>query len=155
MSFRLVAAAAVLMGAMTGPALTQGLLIGHPETVLDLVRNHGTGDLETDGEGDPMIVAETGGIRYVVYFYDCDDSVLCKSIQFRAAWNAPGAYSMRDMNEWNRDRRFAKAYLDDDGDPTLEMDVNLDFGVTRDNLDDTIDWWRVVLTRFREEVIDR
>lgn len=152
---RELAVIALLASLASTPALAQGLLTAHPETVLDLVRNHGTGELERDATGDPMIVAQTGGIRYVVYFYDCDASSLCKSIQFRAAWNAPGEYSMRDMNEWNRDRRFAKAYLDDDSDPTLEMDVNLDFGVTRDNLDDTIDWWRVVLTRFRDEVIDR
>ena len=41
--------------------------------------------------------------------------------------------------------RFGKAYLDLDGHPTIEMNVNLSKGVSRENLDDTLDWWREVL----------
>ena len=54
------------------------------------------------------------------------------------------------MNAWNRDRRFGKAYIDADGDIAIEMDVNLWGGVTPKNLDDTFDWWRIVLERAGE-----
>jgi hypothetical protein len=34
------------------------------------------------------------------------------------------------------------------------MDVNLFGGVTRRNLDDTFDWWRVVLDEVRADLVD-
>ncbi len=60
---------------------------------------------------------------------------------------------MEEINAWNRDKRFGKAYLDDDGDPALEMNVNLRYGVSRKNFDDTVDFWRIVLKTFKEEVL--
>jgi hypothetical protein len=38
------------------------------------------------------------------------------------------------INEWNRTRRFSRAYLDDNNDPCLEADLNLQGGVTRENI---------------------
>jgi len=35
------------------------------------------------------------------------------------------------INAWNRGFRFSRAYLDDDGDPSLETDLDLEGGVTR------------------------
>ena len=35
--------------------------------------------------------------------------------------------SLDKLNKWNKDKRFARAYKDDEGDPVLEMDVDLDF----------------------------
>lgn len=61
--------------------------------------------------------------------------------------------SIRDMNEWNSSKRYGKAYLDDDGDPNIEMTVNLKYGVGRDNFDDTIDWWMLTMKEF-EQYID-
>ena len=61
--------------------------------------------------------------------------------------------TMDQVNTWNREFRFGKVYLDDENDPFLEMDVNLDYGVSEGNFLDTLDWWTVVLGRF-EEYID-
>ena len=54
-----------------------------------------------------------------------------------------------------RDKKFGKAYLDQDGDPRLEMTVNLDYGVTQRNLDDTFDWWTKALARFKRDVLKK
>ena len=40
------------------------------------------------------------------------------------------------------------------GDLAVDMDVNLFGGVTRRNLDDTFDWWRVVLDEVRVEMVE-
>ena len=42
---------------------------------------------------------------------------------------------METINAWNRDTRFGKAFLDEDLDAVIEFDVNLEHGVSRDNLD--------------------
>ena len=51
--------------------------------------------------------------------------------------------------EWAR-----KAYLDDVKDPVVEMDVNLFGGVSTRNLEDTIDWWQLVLADFKLNVLE-
>jgi hypothetical protein len=55
------------------------------------------------------------------------------------------------MADWNREKRFGKAYLDQDGDATVEMNVNLHGGVSLANLEATIDWWRLILDEFADE----
>ena len=45
-------------------------------------------------------------------------------------------------------KRFAKAYLDDQNDPVIEMDVNLQGGVSRKNLEETFDLWIYSMGKF-------
>lgn len=141
--------------AMTASA--QDLIDGSdPKQMENLLRGFGSAVLETDDVGDPMIVSRMDGTRFVVLFYGCDsDGDNCDSIQFRAAWSTDGYISTDTINAWNRDKRFGKAYIDDENDPVIEMDVNLDNGITRRNFEDTIDWWQVVLADFKLNVLDQ
>lgn len=122
-----------------------------PSAVLEAVRGFGGAELDRDGAGDPMIRAEIGPYRYVVFFYGCTDGADCGSLLFRASFVSQGVQPS-DMAVWNREKRFGTAYLDDEGDPVLEMDLNLYGGVSRTNLEDSIDWWRVVVEEFAERV---
>ncbi|PSL12259.1 putative sensory transduction regulator [Marinobacterium halophilum] len=118
-----------------------------PEQIAQLVRGFGSAVVDQDEYGDPLITGRIEGTKYGIFFYNCTDGADCKDIQFAAAWSDK-AISRARINEWNRDMRFGKAYLDDEGDPNLEMAVNLRYGVSTDNFDDTIDWWRVVTADF-------
>jgi len=122
----------------------------NPQTILDIARRYGSAELTTDSDNDPRIRGRIDGTSYSVFFYGCSNGRNCKTIDFSTAWSS-NRVSLRDVNEWNRTKRFAKAYLDSDDDPTLEMSVNLDAGVSRGNLDDTFDWWKVMLTQFKEK----
>lgn len=42
--------------------------------------------------------------------------------------------SLEKMNEWNRDHRFIRGYLDRDDDPVLESDIDFTGGVTEANI---------------------
>jgi len=46
------------------------------------------------------------------------------------------------------------AYLDDENDPIIELPVNLEKGVSAENLEETFDYWRIVLGSFVTEVIE-
>lgn len=125
-----------------------------PDQIVNLIRGFGSAVLETDAAGDPLIVGRMEGTRFLVLFFGCNGSgAQCRSIQFRAAWETDGAHSPAALNAWNRDKRFAKAYLDQVEDPILEMDVNLFEGVTTSNLEDTIDWWQIMLADFKVNVL--
>lgn len=51
-------------------------------------------------------------------------------------------------NEWNRDQRFAKVLIDEDGDWIIESDFDIRPGVTEEQLEAWIDLWAAVLRDF-------
>jgi hypothetical protein len=122
--------------------------------ILEIARGYGNARKTTDSEGDPEITGKLGGISYSVYFYGCVDHEDCTSIQFYAGWDSTDV-TVDDINAWNQENRFARAYIDSDNNPVVEMDVNLDYGVTTDNLDDSFDLWRILSDDFRENVIEK
>jgi Putative bacterial sensory transduction regulator len=143
-----LALAVVLLAAP--PATAQDLVAAdNPAKILEIARGFGSAELEADSEGAPLIRARISGTRYSVFFFGCEDGKDCTSIQFWTYATAPKD-ALKAVNDWNRDRRFGKAYIDADGDVAIEMDVNLWGGVTPKNLDDTFDWWRIVLERAGE-----
>lgn len=118
-----------------------------PAEVLTVVREFGDAALAKDGMGDPLIEGRINDREYALYFYECKANRDCKSLMFLAAREADDQTGER-MAEWNREKRFGKAYIDEDDRAVVEMNVNLHGGVTRDNLIDTLDWWRLVLAEF-------
>lgn len=143
-----------IMGLSLAPALAQEMIDGSDvDAIKSVIEGFGSATVETDGEGDPKIVARMSGTRYSVYFYGCNDQhEKCDSLLFTTAWAEPGI-TLEQINAWNADMRFGRAYLDEEGDPVVEMGVNLEYGVTKRNFDDTVDYWSSVLKRFKEEVL--
>lgn len=60
--------------------------------------------------------------------------------------------SMSSINEWNRTKRFAKAYLDKDNDPVLEHDIELTGGVTEANVKEWFKTYVLCLKGFRDHL---
>lgn len=58
-----------------------------------------------------------------------------RSIQFHAAFDG-GNVALEKVNEWNRTKRFSRSYLDDEGDPHLELDLDLSGGVSTERIRD-------------------
>lgn len=123
-----------------------------PETVLQVAKRYGGKTLGKDRNGDPMISGTLNGIKYQILFVGCTDHSECESLQLVAGWSDVKA-GMVKINHWNRGKRYGKAFLDDKNDPILVMDINLAFGVPRKNLDDTLDYWGMVMEAFNKEVI--
>ncbi|WP_372004275.1 YbjN domain-containing protein [Tistrella mobilis] len=124
-----------------------------PDQILNLARGYGSANLEKSDNGDPLIRGRIDGVGYAIFFNDCTNNRDCDTLGFYAGWtdtNVTGAH----VAEWNRSKRFSRAYIDDEGDPVLEFDVNLKGGVSRRNFDDTLDWWKTVMLDFRDQVIN-
>lgn len=58
--------------------------------------------------------------------------------------------SLSRINEWNKTKRFAKAYIDNDGDPVLESDYELTGGVTEQNVKEWMKTYVLFLKQFKE-----
>ncbi|MEA3284824.1 MAG: YbjN domain-containing protein [Synergistota bacterium] len=93
-----------------------------------------------EGEGyrpkiddDQICEFKLQGLTVQMFLYDEGSSV-----QFHCGWSDTGM-TMDDVNRWNSKWRLAKAYLDDEGDPHLELDMDLDGGVTLQRLKNFMD----------------
>lgn len=153
---RALVAATLAFGPLTAatvmPVQAQALVdASDPDAVLRFALKYGDGKLDVDSAGDPMIVGTMEGATYTVVFYGCQNNANCTTLLFRAGFTKQG-FSDTDMGNWNRERLYGRAYIDDEGDPVIEMTSNLFGGVSPTNLDDTFDWWRVVLTQFKEHI---
>ncbi|MFV3074582.1 YbjN domain-containing protein [Niveispirillum fermenti] len=125
----------------------------NPQAIYEVARGFGAAEMGKDSTGDPKITGMIEGRKYNIIFSSCKNNKDCKVIQFWAAWSASNV-TQSQMNEWNKGRVFGKAYLDSDNDPNLELTVNLKGGVTKENLEDTFDWWRVALKSFASFITD-
>lgn len=106
-------------------------------------------ELTKDDGGDPMINSAAAGASFKVYFYDCDKAkTRCKALQFSAGFDLKTPLTLEKINEWNRKNRYLKAYLDDDMDPYVQYDVNVNAGRTVAGLDDDFGVWTGMLGDF-------
>lgn len=122
--------------------------------IFEIAKKYGTAEMQTTKAGDPQIVGRLSDTRYVLFFEGCKDNRNCKNVQFYAGWNlrAENKVPQDRINEWNRTKRWGKAYIDKDGDPVIEFDVNLFNGVTQSNFDDTFDWWKLIMTEYKKYI---
>ena len=105
---------------------------------------------------DPYIESNRNGLKFLVLFMNCEDHKNCKTLQYYMGFSDAKDVSLDRLNQWNRTKRFARAYRDDEGDPVLEMDVDVDFaGIPRENLSETLNTWSSLMDSFREYVFEK
>jgi len=94
-------------------------------------------------DGTTYIESQHNGLKFLVFFMNCqDDSQDCATIQYYMGYNDAKDTTLEQLNQWNREHRFARAYRDDEGDPVLEMDLDLDFkGLPRENVAESVETW--------------
>lgn len=87
-------------------------------------------------ERERVLVWKIDGARSLLLLSDDGGS-----IQFYASFGDSSA-TLKKVNEWNRTKRYSRSYLDDDGDPVLELDLDLAGGVTVERVIDYLDTCR-------------
>jgi hypothetical protein len=111
-------------------------------------------ELSADEEGNPLIGSSINGVNYSVFFYGCDarQPRRCDSIGFSAGFDLNEPLTHDYMNEWNRYNRFGKAYVDDEGNAYLAMNINVDGGVTEAALRDWLAWWEIGIADYLDYI---
>lgn len=61
--------------------------------------------------------------------------------------------SLEQINAWNRAKRFSTSYLNDKGHPFLELDLELDKGVTIGRIKDFLKTCRVSISKWSAEIV--
>jgi hypothetical protein len=142
----------VLIAGFAGAAHAQTIVDGAAvDEILNIARGYGSANLETQTNGDPKIEGKIEGVLYQVYFMNCTDNANCEDLNFYSGF-LDVKPDLDTINAWNRDKRFGKAYLDGDLDAVVEWDVNLEYGVTRDNLDAAFAVWSLILGEYTDYI---
>ena len=120
-----------------------------PQIIAALIEDNGfPAEITVDGVGDPMILTSANGYDFQIYFYDCIENADCQALQFGAYFDMVDGMSLTRAQDFNKERRWVKVYLNDENDPIVEMDYNLRGGVTAENFNDTLEWWRITMGEF-------
>lgn len=142
-----LAAVLVVFAALTPPAVAQ--VVGTADSIAAALRDYGLkADKGVDDGGDPKIESRIDGMHFSIWFYGCEDAA-CSSLEFRAGFDLDSPLSAAKVNDGNRTKRFGKAWIDDEGDPFLEMLVPLgEGGISDSGFELALDMWRVGATEF-------
>jgi hypothetical protein len=110
-----------------------------PEVAAALTAAGYKAELKAEDDGT-FIQSAAGGYGFRVFFYGCEPrDANCKSIQFFAGFKPKTKPTLRAMNAYAAENRWGRVYLDKEGDPIIEMDLDLEQGgmseaLFRDNL---------------------
>jgi hypothetical protein len=74
------------------------------------------------------------------------------AMTFRVSFKNEGT-TLAKVNQWNQSRRFSQSYLDQDGDPCLQSDLELSGGVTRARILDYLKTCQALMRGWTKEVL--
>ena len=119
-----------------------------PETVAKALQNAGfRAKITTDKVGDPKIESAAGGYNFDVLFFGCEAHLKCESLEFSMGLTTDARYTAELANDWNKDKRFGAASVNDKKEFWLQYDVTtLGGGLPAKNFADVIDWYQDRLT---------
>ena len=105
-------------------------------------------------DGKEYLIVDVDGITTVINLYGADSEL--DSMQLYAGFIGDKTTTPQRMNEWNSAHRFTRAYIDSEGDPVLEMDLNFAFGgVSERQLEDSLALWELSVVKFRKFIYER
>lgn len=104
-------------------------------------------EVMTPDGASPYIKFKLSGITVIAYGFPKDQPSI-RSIQFASIFTQPSGNAKANCDKFNEGTRFAKAYIDKDGDLMLELDFFLN-GISKENFEAYMDIFDASLSRLR------
>ena len=132
----LVSLACLMASAAPAQTTQQEVILSvTPDEMAKILQDIGyRAEILKNNEGKRRIRTRIGGWNVTLNFYSCDDKENCKSIGLRSFFENEKKKSAAFANEWNREKRFTKVYIDKDNDVNIEYDFLFRDGVTKGNI---------------------
>lgn len=92
---------------------------------------------QRDGEDGPVLVLDPepyGASELRIDFLCTDGNTGCYDMVFVATYGSKTPLSLKSVNDWNQEYRWSRVYLDDKRQAVLEMDMNAEGGIGRENV---------------------
>lgn len=120
------------------------------QEVLQWLQKHGMkAKIEYDDVAkDSTVAAASNSVNWAFYFYSCKGE-RCRSLQYAAGWSN-AKQTATQVNEWNHNRRFLRAYKTDANMLFAEYDLDVTPGGTWELLDASLDRWTSQLAVFEK-----
>ena len=97
----------------------------------------------------PEDAGNMGDYKVAVYFFSCDGTFNCTSIQFETPFEKDPSFTLSRINSYNARQRFSRLYINpDDGSLALDYDVLVD-GVTVGSIKKSIALFDNIVGDFR------
>lgn len=86
--------------------------------------------------------------------FSCEEAATtCKSVQFFVAFSPQTKPTLDAMNTYARTHRWGRIYLDEEGDPAMEFDLDLEKGgMSAELFLDNIEYWDAVVVAYSKFV---
>jgi hypothetical protein len=124
-----------------------------PETIRGLIAGYGhKARITTEPGGDPIIDARSGDIKYTVYFMNCQEGRDCYDLQLQSSFDVDQPLTPEWANEWNKAWAFGRAWVDENGDPSLSLTIHSAGGLSPADLENTLALWDSVLGGFIQDI---
>jgi hypothetical protein len=143
------------LAALTAPSLAQAKNVtADPGVVAAALQKGGyRTEITKDSVGDPLILSSTSGYNFGIYFYGCDNGKACKTVQFSSSFDPDTTPGLTELNQYARENRWGRVYLDEDNDPVIEMDIDLeDGGMSEELFIDNLEYFELVMSSFAKWV---
>lgn len=119
---------------------------------MNFLQSEGYKSIDKSSADRLLIESAAEGVRFHVQFFGCDGLKDCQSVQFWSAFDLTNGIDIQRINDWNRDKRYGKSYLDAEMDPFLEMDVNMTGGLPLASARENLALWTTVLAEFQDHI---
>ncbi len=87
----------------------------------------------TSEAGLPMLVLDYGKFKTIMLFYNPGPMLKATSLGMTTVFNSEG-FKFEDVNAWNSNAAYSRAYLTDEGWPAIAADLYIQSGVTEAGL---------------------
>lgn len=136
------------------PPMAAGLLASDPSAIQSAMLAEGfQAKLTTSSGGNPMITGKISKTDYWVYFQDCTDGANCKAIQFHSGYLLSRPIDAAELNDFNARYRFMRAWLNDEGNPRMQMDLLMrDDGMGPKMFATYLDLWRQLVGHWEQQL---
>ncbi len=118
-----------------------------PEQLHKIVKDEGYA-VEPDKDND--LIWKIEGTKCLLMTSDSKGSTIVFRTSFRTK-----KVTLEAINEWNKSKRYSRSYLDKDGEPVLQLDLDLAGGITKDRILDFLSTCKASLNAWIKEVIQR
>ena len=142
----------------TSPASAQVVDPATPESIAEQLRASGFKaevHAPTNSTGPGITSRAAEGVDFDISFDACDaNGKHCQIMVFTAGFkfdNPDKRPSKADLNRWNL-TEYGKAVASPNGDPWLDLEVNLVGGITKANLVDTMKWCNSLVSNFSAHI---
>ncbi len=119
-----------------------------PDKVVELLKNEGFRSAEVLDQDKQIVRYKSEGLSIIV-LVDKDGGAL--QCYFKMSGTMA---TLRKINDWNKSKRFSRAYLNDDGDPTLESDLSVRRGVSEESVEGFLALFGESVKAFVKEVCE-